>query len=453
MIHEDHRAVFRVPPAAGTPPTRMPLGSATAPVDAALPPAGGDRRYLPVMLALLMSVTIFEGYDVTIFHLCTPDIAHSFRLSDLAVGAIASFVRLGGMMAFFVVMAADRVGRRPVVSATVLCYALFTLLTALSRGLGTFAAFQSLAQLFLSAEFSVAVIMISEEFPDRWRGRGVAILNLVGLLGVLMGAALYAPIAGSAWGWRGMYCVGVAPLLMVAVMRRRLRETARFAAIRAVRVPLPFVSAFGGSLRAALGVLGGPYRGRLALVALLWNSVGMVGAPAVTFFSLYARRDHHWTRAEVGSAVVLAYAIGTLGHLLAGYLLDRVGRRAATAAFYVTGALGILALFQSASHGAMLAAMVVAVFAFQGARTATATYSAELFPTEVRATAYSLTVQVLGQLASLLTPFTIGALSRAMGGLGNAVAVVSVGPVIGAALVLLFAPETRGKSLEELAAD
>jgi len=39
-----------------------------------------------------------------------------------------------------------------------------------------------------------------------------------------------------------------------------------------------------------------------------------------------------------------------------------------------------------------------------------------------------------------------------MGGLGNAVAVVSIGPVIGAAIVMLFAPETRGASLEEVAA-
>ncbi len=57
-----------------------------------------------------MSVTIFEGYDVTIFHLCTPDIARSFHLDDRAIGAMASFVRLGGMVAFAIVMLADRIG-------------------------------------------------------------------------------------------------------------------------------------------------------------------------------------------------------------------------------------------------------------------------------------------------------------------------------------------------------
>jgi hypothetical protein len=69
--------------------------SATPARDA--PPAGtaAHGRYLWLMVGLLASVTIFEGYDVTIFHLCTPDIARTFHMSDLDVGAMASIVRLG----------------------------------------------------------------------------------------------------------------------------------------------------------------------------------------------------------------------------------------------------------------------------------------------------------------------------------------------------------------------
>jgi MFS family permease len=354
-------------------------------------------------------------------------------------------------MAFVVVMLADRVGRKPIVSYTVLFYTLFTLMTALSHGLRTFTGFQSLAQLFLSGEFAVATIIISEEFPDRWRGRGVAILNMTGLVGVIAGGLLYGPVAGSRWGWRGMYFIGIAPLLLVAFLRRNLRETARFTELkRKHRSETSLVDGLRENVAQAFRALGGPYRGRLLLVAMLWNCVMLVGAPAVTFFSLYAIRDRHWTRSQVGSAVVLAYIIGTFGHVLAGYMLDRVGRKLTTCASYVAGAVAIMLLFQTAGHTAMLTAMVATVFAFQGARTATATYSAELFPTEIRATSYSLTVQLLGRITALLTPVIIGALSRSLGGLGNAVAAVSIGPVISAVLVALFAPETRGKPLEDL---
>jgi putative MFS transporter len=179
--------------------------------------------------------------------------------------------------------------------------------------------------------------------------------------------------------------------------------------------------------------------------------VGLVGAPAVTFFSLYAKRDHHWTSAQIGHAVVLAYLVGTLGHILCGRMLDLIGRKATTCVFYVLGSASMLVLFQTDAHAAMLAGMVATVFAFQGARTATATYSVELFPTDIRATSYGLTVQIFGQIASLTTPLVIGILSKALGGLGNAVASVCIGPVIGAVLVILYAPETKGKKLEELA--
>jgi putative MFS transporter len=410
-----------------------------------------EGRYLAVLLALLMSATIFEGYDVTIFHLCTPDIARSFHLDDRAIGLMASIVRFGGMLAFFVVMLADRIGRRPVVSATVLFYAMFTLFTALSRGLASFTIFQSCAQIFLSAEFAVAIIMISEEFPDGSRGRGVAILHAVGLLGIVGAGLLYAYVADSRWGWRGMYFIGILPLLLVAFLRRGIRETLRFEAFSRVRASAP-ASATGAAaaLRRAFAPFRGPYRGRLLLVALLWNCVGLVSAPAVTFFSLYAKRDHHWTSAQVGHAVVLANVIGTLGIFSSGWMLDRIGRRPTTALCYVVASVAILILFQSSSHGAMLSAMVVTVTALQAGRVATATYSAELFPTEIRATSYSLTVQLIGQIASLLTPFIIGSMSKSLGGLGNAVAVVSIGPIIGALLVLLYAPETRGIRLEEL---
>jgi len=432
-----------------------PAAISAAAVSSAAPapafPLVREGRYLWILLGLLMSVTVFEGYDVTIFHLCTPDIARTFHLDDRAVGMMASLVRLGGMLAVFVVMLSDRLGRKPVVSATVLFYTLFTLLTALSRGLWSFTTFQSCAQIFLSAEFSVAIIMISEEFPDGSRGRGVAMLHAVGLLGVIAGGLLYGHVADSRWGWRGMYFIGIIPLLLVAFLRRGIRETLRFDAFRKARADAPAIASGAiAALRHAVEPLRGPYRGRLILVALLWNCVGLVSAPSVTFFTLYAKRDHHWTSPQIGYAVVLAYTIGSLGIMLAGWLLDRVGRKLTTALSYLVGAVAIAALFQTSGYGAMLTALVITVVAFQAARTATATYSAELFPTAIRATSYSLTVQLLGQLAALMTPFIIGSMSKSLGGLGNAVAAVSVGPAIGALLVWRFAPETRGVRLEDL---
>jgi MFS family permease len=408
-----------------------------------------SRRYLCALLAMLLSATIFEGYDITIFHLCTPDIARSFHLGDAAIGAIATTVRFGGILSFFVVTLADFLGRKRILANTVLCYAFFTLLTALSSGVLSFAAFQSAAQIFLAAEFGIAVTMISEEFPEELRARAISLLLMVAFLGVASAGLLYGRLADSRWGWRGMYLLGITPLLLIAWLRRRMRETARFAALDQERLTTSRRGVFA-PLRRCLEPSAGPWAGRMLLVSTLCNCIGLAGGPTISFFSLYAKRDHGWTSSEVGAAVVCAYLVGTVGTLISGQLLDRIGRRATTTAFFVLTALAMASLFQSASGVWILLAFMATMFAYQGARTATSALSSELFPTSARATGFSLTVQVIGQLGWTLAPVIAGMLSGPAGGLGNAASLFAAGPLIGALLVVAYVPETRGKTLDEL---
>jgi MFS family permease len=136
---------------------------------------------------------------------------------------------------------------------------------------------------------------------------------------------------------------------------------------------------------------------------------------------------------------------------MCGYLLDLVGRRITTSIFYLGAAVSMFVLFQSTEHRTMMLALMATMFAYQGARTATSALSAELFPTEIRAAGYSSTIQTLGQLAWFMSPVVVGTLSLFLGGLGNAASICAVGPILGAVLILLYAPETLGKTLEEMA--
>ncbi len=400
---------------------------------------------------MLMSATIFEGYDITIFHLATPEIAKTFHLADPAIGLMATIVRFGGMLSFFVVILADRYGRKPIISVTVLCYTVLTLFTALSTGVGSFTIFQSSAQVFLAAEFGVAVTMISEEFPDARRGRAIAALHMVAFLGVLAAALTYAIMAESRWGWRGMYMLGIAPLVMVFFLRRGLRETARFNALERERIGAGRARPeFWTAIRKTLTPFTGAYRSRLLIMAGLWNSIGLIGGPTVTYFPLFAKRDHHWKSHQISTAIILAYAMGTIGSMLSGFLMDRLGRKFTTGFFYLMSGASMYLLFTSDTHGGILAGEVLTMFAYQASRTATSALSTELFPTAIRATGYSLCVQVIGQICWMLSPLVIGLLSAPLGGLGNAAAMFAAGPILGVVLLAWFVPETRGKTLEEI---
>ncbi len=423
-----------------------PPAAALAP-DTLHPP----RSYLPLLFGLLMSATIFEGYDITIFHLCTPDIMRTFGMSDASIGLVATIVRLGGLVSFLLVASADLYGRKPIVVLSVLFYAVFTLMTALSRGMVTFTIFQTISQLFLAAEFGVAVTMISEEFPDDERGRAIAGLLTVAFLGVAAAGGLYGYVGPSRWGWRGMYFIGIAPLLLTIFLRRGLRETMRFRALTAMRTREGIARGhLWPKISESIREIAGPYRSRLIVVAILWNSIGLIGGPTITFFSLFARREHNWTAAQVGVAVILAYLMGSVGSLLAGWAIDRIGRRITTSFFYVCAGLAMAMLFHSSSFRGLMLGFIATMFTYQAARTATSALSAELFPTEIRAAGYSLTLQVFGQFGWALSPVIVGLLADPMGGLGNAAAIFAVGPLIGVIVVMGWIPETRGMTLEEI---
>ncbi len=96
--------------------------------------------------------------------------------------------------------------------------------------------------------------------------------------------------------------------------------------------------AFWTSIRNCLTPLAGPYRSRLLVMAGLWNSIGLIGGPMITYFSLFAKRDHHWKSHQVAAAIILAYAMGTIGSMLSGFLMDRLGRRFTTSFFYLLSA-------------------------------------------------------------------------------------------------------------------
>ena len=73
---------------------------------------------------------------------------------------------------------------------TVLGFTVFNGLTAFVADKWEFTACQTLARLFLTAEYSLAVIMVGEEFPARLRGRAIAVLISLATVGVMAMAKL-----------------------------------------------------------------------------------------------------------------------------------------------------------------------------------------------------------------------------------------------------------------------
>lgn len=434
--------------------------------------------YLGFLFLLLSTATLFDGFDAAMIGFAAPDVRASLGIDLADWGLISGITRMGVMASFIFLFFADRVGRRAMMMLTVIGFTVANGATALATTEVQFTALQLVARLFLTAEYSLAIIMIGEEFPARLRGRSIAVLTSLATVGVMLMAKLQPYIllpegaegnwlhdfghaavllAQGAFGleadgadWRALYILGLFPLVLVLFLRIAMRETRRFEVERARAATAP-KRTWGDLAREAGLPWQRKYRRRSAIVALLWNSVFIVTGPSTVFWVIFAREQLGLTPFQVGDIVFWGYGGGVAGHFVGGWLIDRIGRKYTCAGFYVLAAAAIFLLYHVHAVPGQYLFMILTVFSFAAANTSTHVYASELFPTEIRATGYGWTTNLAGRVTEVITPMLIGVLIAPLG-IPGAIAVVAVGPILGALLVLRFAPETRGLTLEQIAA-
>jgi putative MFS transporter len=404
---------------------RAPLVASTG--TGALSPA--NRR----LLLLLSTATLFEGYDRFIVTLALPYIAKDLGAGEGVLGWSLSVIRGGALVAIGLCLLADRVGRRGVLLWTVLGYTLATALTGLSRGLSEFVALQVVATIFLTTELALAQVVIAEEFPATSRGLGQGLLGAAAAIGAGLAAALFPAFVASALGWRGLYFVGIVPLLIVGYLRRSLPETTRWQHLDESE------RRAGGVLR----VLEPAHRRRFLVLVAIAAGATAAFVPAFSFASYRATNSFQWTPAQVSTMIITGGGLGFWGWMLFGRLSDAVGRRPTAIVSLIGAAVAIVCFY---STGYLFPAFAAIVFCESGITVSVNALTTESFPTALRATAraWVTNASVVGATIGLAL---VGLLSATMGGHAPIVTLLGFLPLLLAPTVYLI-PETFGQELE-----
>jgi MFS transporter, putative metabolite:H+ symporter len=395
----------------------------------------------------LSVASFFEGYDFLALSQVLPNLRAAFGLDAATGGSIVSLIGVGTVLAYAVVRQADRWGRRRVLMLAILGYAVFTFLTGLSRGVYDFTLFQLAARIFLIAQWALCMVYAAEEFPAERRGLALGVVQGASVLGSVVCAAAAPLLLQTAYGWRSLYFVGVAPLLLVAYGMRGIRESERF--VLHVTGQHPVVTA--PPPRGLTEILHSPYRRRVLQLALIWALTYMCTQTAIVFWKEFAVNERGFTDAQVGTIVTIAAVVSLPPAFAAGKLLDVIGRRPSAVVIYLLTAAGTLVGYQAHSYWLLTAAMTVAIFGGVALLTLLNAFTTELFPTDRRADAFAWSNNLLGRLGYVVAPAVVGAAAGVIGW-GNAVSLTAVFPLVALALVLWLLPETKQRELEETAA-
>ncbi len=399
------------------------------------PPDRLDARAATV-LGLLCGVAIVSGYLGTVLTQTLTFAADEFGRGNTAQAAVFGAVRFGVLIALVTAAAADRRGRRNLLLATGIGSCVFTVLGGLSPNLWALGGTQLIARGLSTALAILITIVAVEEMPARSRAWAASVLVLAAGLGSGM-AVWVLPVADlSIRGWRAIYLVAGLGIFVLIWTGRRLPETQRF--VEGTHHEI----ATDHEARQRR-------RDRLALLAVSAFLIALFVAPASSFQNDFLKDERGYDATLITLFTVTTSTPIGIGVLVGGHLAETRGRKRVGALGLAIGTVLVATSFFTrgiALWGLTLVGNIVRASAVP----ALAVYGPELFGTHDRGRSNGLitTTAVVGSALGLVIA---GLVSDRLGGeLGPALALLAVGPLAVAVLVLTRYPETAGMELEEI---
>jgi MFS family permease len=376
------------------------------------------------------------------------------------VGGLLSMVGLLGWaiggFAFGII--ADYIGRVRALTYSIAIYAVFTAMQGLSHGVWDFAVYRFIAGLGTGAELMVGIPLLAETLGETYRAKIAGVMMTGGALGTFLGAWAYGLIGG--YGWRVVFFVGLAPAILLGLMRRRVFEPDRFGAVRERRQALAatrhmaeddrefmrFVPMQLFSKEHRYNTMVGMLFGLGSLLAIWTTNIwlptilslmiqknGVTGAGAVPF---------------VSHGIMLWSLGGIFGYICFGFIADVIGRRLSVILYSAGTIAAGLVLYLALPGYQPWYPIVLPIFGFFvfGIFSGYAIYLPELFPTQVRSTAVGFCTGSARVITSF-GPLVAGIMVGAFGGSFNKVTAFMTCFAVLSIIAMLLGRETKGRLL------
>ncbi len=311
-------------------------------------------------------------------------------LSGSVLGLGLALLRLSSLGALPLASLADRWGRTRVLQRTLALGLLATAAASLSPTYWFFVACFALARPMLSAASTLVQVVTVELSSARRRIQRLVVMAAGAGIGAGLSAVLHGAIRGSN-SFRWLFALAIVPVLVVVPRLRSVPEPRHHSA----DVPL-----------AHLGRVPHSARGRLAIVATMAFTVGMVTGPANGFAFVYGEGILKISPHFVATIVALSAFTGLGGLLLSHRLSRSLGRRWTVAIGAVATAL-TSAFAYSGGRLNFTIGYMIGVAAAGLLAPAAAAISTEIFSHSIRATAAGWVV-VAGVLGATTGLFLFG---------------------------------------------
>ena len=427
--------------------------------------------------------TFFDSFDSLIIAAALTAIVSSLHISFTEVGLLISSAYVGMTVgAPLFGWLAEIVGRKPVCVWMIAGFGALSLAASFAWNFESLLVIRMIEGLALGGQIPVSSALYSEFLPAARRGRGFfwgyTVLFSTGIfLAPLVGLACFS-LFGPEIGWRALFITGGLALLVALVMHRSVPESPRWLAENGHGAEADaIVARYEAAARAADKALPQPqvhYRGAREATKLAELFHGIYTRRTIlswllffaTYFVSYGLQIWIPTLyVKIGglppnNALMLAIISGaiTLGLVfLWGEVADRIGRTKSFMLGYSLSIFGfLLGIFLVAGLHVtgwpmLFSSALIALIGTNFTAALCFLYTAELFPTRMRAWATS-TGSTISRIGSFIAPTLVGTLLDANLGIVSVYAMFAAIGCLGLGAIIFLGPETSKGALEDVSA-
>ena len=386
-----------------------------------------------------------DALDVQMFSLVIPALIATWHVSHTDAGLIGSVTlatsALGGWLGGTL---ADRYGRVRALQITVLWFAIATFIAAFSQNFTQLLVTKALQGFGFGGEWAAGAVLMAEIIRPEHRGKALGAVQSAWAIGwggaVLLYAGLFS-VLPQELAWRVLFGIGLLPAALVLYARRGIPEPIRH------DLPHGTSAARPGFFTTLFGIFS-PETMRATLVGGLFGLGAHGGYYSITtWLPTYLKTERGLSVLATGSYLGVIIVAFFCGCIVAGQLLDRLGRRSTVALFAIGCILVVIAyVMLPIGDGLMLVLGFPLGFFSAGIPASMATLFNELYPAGTRGTGVGFCYN-FGRILSSVFPALIGYLSGSIP-LGMAIGFDAVFAYALVLLALLLLPETRAKTLD-----